>query len=154
MENFLEPSLFTKYNKSKQFVKSKKNEKQTEDGPSLAEELELMRKLSLENQRYLMGAEKIFTDDDFIYNYDEHYPDMGDDQHEPKYKNVLVRMTGDYDVPKFMRSKKPKGKKKSEEDILRKESEDKVANTVVHLAVVPTEVILVKKVKGKNKKHR
>lgn len=153
MQSMLEPSLFTKYEKAREFIRNKQKEKQSDDGPSLAEEIELMRKLSLENQRFVASAEKIFSEEDFMYNYDEHYPDIGD-THEQSYKGVLGRMTGDYDIPKFMRTKKPKTKKKPDEEFLDKKVEDLAGVGPIQPAPpAPVNIVVVKKVKGKNKKR-
>lgn len=155
MTNFLEPSLLSKYNKAKNFIKARKDKKEEDNGPTLVEELELMRKLSLENQRFLSDTNKIFTPEDFMYNYDEHYPQIVEDTHEASYKNILVRMTSDYDVPKFMRSRKPKTKKISADGIIAKETAVDVDEVIpAPVIVANNEVIIIKKVKGKNKKRR
>ena len=153
MKAMLSPSLFAKYTKAREYIRSKKEIKADKDGPVLNEDIELARKLSLENQRYLAGAEKIFTEEDFLYNYDEHYPDMIEEKHEEACKGIVRRMTGHYDIPKFMKSKKQKNKKQSEE-IFEKKEDTQMNEEIQTQNSAKTDIVIVKKVKGKNKKRR
>jgi len=151
----LEPSLYIKYKKARNFIESKKTSDTEENNrPILTEEIELLRKLSLENQRYLSTAEKIFTEEDFMYNYDEHYPEIPEDKHEKNYKGILGRMRGDYDVPKFMKSKKIKAKKKTEEISLDINQEVNIVENPISLVSTNSDLLIVKKVKSKTKNRR
>lgn len=157
LSELLEPALLEKYNKAKAFVDEREAEPRDEEGPSLTEEIELMRKMSIENARFIAGAQKIFSEEDFMYNYEEHYPDLAEQTHEKVNRGVLGRMSGDYDVPKFMRTKKPKVKKNEEGGVLQPKREPEPVERherrePEQQGVVP--VLVVRKVKGKTKKHR
>lgn len=152
---FLQPSLLAKYEKSLKFIKQRQNGKEEQDGPILAEELELMEKMAVENQRHLAGAEKLFSEEDFVHNYEEHYPDLAEETQQA-YRGDLWRISGDFDVPKFVRSKKPKAKKVEEPPGKQAQPVDNAETDQQPEPVtfVPAPLVVVKKVKGKNKRHR
>lgn len=155
MSLMLEPALLAKYEKARQFVKTRQGDTADEPGQTLTEELELLRKMSLENQRHITSAERLFSEEDFVHNYEEHYPDLAE-QTQKAYRGDMWRSSGDYDVPKFVRNKKPKSKRL---DALPTEQAQLADGPVekprpAPVTFVPAPLVVVKKVKGKTKKRR
>lgn len=114
LKGLISGNLYKKYKKTRKYLEQKKRDSANKKEKSIYEELEFYRKIAEENQRLLKGSPKMYTEEDFLLNYNDHYPDLVKEESETNSESLLTRMSRQNEILSF-RKKLEKKKEKSEE---------------------------------------
>ena len=94
-----------------------------------------------ENRRLLKGAQKIYSEEDFLLNYNDHYPDLIKEEAVTENQSLITRMNKQSDIPAFRKKEPAKPKKKVSEEVKEENRDD-------------DKIIIIKKVKKKKKRFK
>lgn len=142
LKQLISGNLYKKYKKTRQYLEQRKKDNENKKEESgISEELEFFRKMAEENHRLLKGTQKIYSEEDFLLNYNDHYPDLIKEEVVTENQSLITRMNKQSDIQAFRKKEPAKPKKKVSEEV-KEENED------------DDKIIIIKKVKKKKKRFK